>query len=148
VSSNGSLTTDGAAYGEPSEDERRVLTSPSEADREAALRDPGPSWKEWLYAQAFPWWLGIVFLILDSWIAAGWVEVGGWLPLGASLVVAIYLEYLVYQYFWHPYDPERRGKFHRTWHHPFEVGRWSPDRERVLRGDRGPAAGPDPRDFL
>ncbi len=120
-------------------------------EREAALRAPGPSWSDWLYSQAIRWWLGIALLIVDTWIAAGWIEIGAWIPLAVSLVAALYLEYLLFQYLWHPYDPELRGRFRRSWHTPVEVGRWAPDRERALRGDLGPdgeARGPDPKEFL
>jgi hypothetical protein len=123
---------------------------PAGPERTAALRDPGPSWKEWLYGEAIKWWLGIVLLIVDSWIAVGWAEAGGWLELGASLVAALYLEFLLYQYLWHPYDPSRRGAFRPSWRRPFEVGRWSPDRPQVLEAARRGLRGdePDPRHFL
>jgi hypothetical protein len=88
-------------------------------------------------------------LICDAWIIAGWIEVGGWLPLAATLVPALYFEYLVYQYLWHPYHAESRGKFRPSWHTPFEVGRWRPERPAVLAGRLRPEGShPDPREFL
>jgi len=117
------------------------------AERAEALRAPGPSWKEWAYGTALKWWLGLGLLIVDSWLVAGWIEVGGYLPLAGSLAVAVYLEYLLYQYLWHPYHPELRGKFRPSWHAPFEVGRWSPERADLLAGKFEPTA-PDPRQFL
>jgi hypothetical protein len=149
VSSNDSLASGDVAFGEPDAEARKRFAQ-SRSEREALIREPGPSWREWLYTQAFRWWLGLGFLILDTWIAAGWVEVGGWLPLVASLIAAGYLEFLLWQYLWHPYDPELRGKFQPSWHRPFEVGRWSPDRQKVLSGQWGPGEGgvPDPQEFL
>jgi len=115
-------------------------------EREAAIRTEGTSWREWLYGVALKWWLGLLWLIIDSWIVAGWIEVGGWLPLAGSLAAAIFLEYLLYQYLWHPYDPELRGKFRPSWRTPFEVGRWVPERADLLAGKAG-ASAPDPRQF-
>ncbi len=152
MSSNWSPLGDSAAYGEEEidEEERRRLL---DREREAALRVPGPPWKEWLFLVAFRWWLGLGLLIVDAWIAAGWIEVGGWLPLVGSLAAALYLEYLLYQYLWHPYDAELGDRFHPTWRTPFRVGRWSLDREKLLRGEIGHTTptiqdGPDPRQFL
>ena len=152
MTSRWSPATDNAAFGETEidrEERRQILAS----EREAAVREPGPSWREWLYQQAFRWWLGLGLLIVDTWIAAGWVEVGGWLPLAGSLAVALYLEYLLYQYLWHPFDIELGNRFRPTWRTPFRVGRWSTDREKLLRGEIGHAApgaqdGPDPHEFL
>jgi hypothetical protein len=116
-------------------------------ERQAAVLAPGESWTEWLYGTAFKWWLGLALLIIDSWIVAGWIEVGGWYDLAGSIVLAIYLEFLLYQYLWHSYRPELRGKFRPTWHAPFEVGRWAPERKDALAGRIEPS-GPDPRQFL
>ncbi len=150
MSSNDSQASSEVAFGEPDPEERERRLGLSASEREALIREPGPSWREWLYAQAFRWWLGLAYLIVDAWILAGWVEVGAWLPLAGSLAAAIYLEYVLWQYLWHVYDPELRGKFRASWHSPVEVGRWSPDRDRVLKGDLAPTpgTGPDPREFL
>ncbi|MGA8604737.1 MAG: hypothetical protein WB788_06730 [Thermoplasmata archaeon] len=152
MSSNNSPTSGSVAFGEPDPEDReeRRRLGLTEKEREALIHEPGPSWREWFYTQAFRWWLGLAFLIIDAWIVAGWLQVNAWLPLAASLVAAIYLEFLLWQYLWHVYNPELRGKFRPSWHSPFEVGRWSPDRERVLRGDVSPTpgSGPDPREFL
>ncbi len=136
-----------ADYGvEPSDRraERRRLAALADAD-------PGPSWREWLFGEAFKWWLGLALLIVDGWIVAGWIEAGALVPLVLSISAAIYLEYLLYQYLWHPYRPELRGKFRRSWLHPFEVGRWCPEHARLRQGGVVPVeegAGPDPRNFL
>jgi len=103
-------------------------------EREAAIRAEGSTWREWWFGVALKWWLGLLWLVIDSWIVAGWIEVGGWLPLAGSLAAAIFLEYLLYQYLWHPYDPELGGKFRRSWRTPFEVGRWVPERSALLAG--------------
>jgi hypothetical protein len=145
--------SEGAAYGEPD-----FGTDPSdpraERRRLAALADadPGPSWREWLYGEAFKWWLGLALVVVDGWILAAGIEAAAWIPLGIAAVAAVYLEYLLYQYLWHPYQPELRGKFRRSWVHPFEVGRWCPEHEWLSRGLPDPnaaeAPGPDPRNFL
>jgi hypothetical protein len=117
------------------------------AEREAALRTPGQSWSDWLYGVALKWWIGLAILIIDSWIVAGWAEVGGWPELAGSIALAVYLEYLLFQYLWHPYEPELHGKFRPTWKNPFEVGRWTPERKAQLAGTLE-ASTPDPHQFL
>ncbi len=118
----------------------------SREEREAAVRESGPPWKEWLFSVALKWWMGLLWLILDAWIVAGWIEVGGWLELAASLAAAVFLEYLLYQYLWHPYDPEFRGRFRRSLGTPFEVGRWVPERSDILAGKTDTSV-PDLRQF-
>jgi len=117
-------------------------------ERKAAIAAPGPSWREWLYGQAFKWWLGIGLMIVDSWIIAGWAELHEWVYLVLNIVPVLYLEYLLYEYLWHPYAAEYRGRFRASWRHPFEVGRWIPERAELLAGTVGQPAGPDPREFL
>lgn len=141
---------DEVAFGEE-EPEPRGARRLTREEREAAIRVPGPTWREWLYTEAFRWWLGIALLIGDAWLVAGWIEVGGWVGLAVSLPAALYIEYLLFQYLWHPYHPELRGKFRRTWYRPFKVGRWTADRARLLirGGEPTPGeVGPDPREFL
>ena len=116
-------------------------------EREAAIRNPGQSWREWGYGVALKWWVGLGLFIVDAWIVAGWAEVGGWLELAGSLAIAIYLEHLLYQYLWHPYQPELHGTFRPTWKTPFEVGRWVPERKAVLAG-KLEVNTPDPHQFL
>jgi hypothetical protein len=149
VSSDPPSTSAPIPFGE-SEPDAAGSWRAAEEDRKAIIAQPGPSWHEWLYGQAFKWWLGIGLLIVDSWIVAGWIEVAAWVPLAVSVGIAIYLEYLLYQYLWHPYHPELRGKFRPTWKSPFEVGRWVPDRAKLLSGDVATAVptGPDPKEFL
>jgi len=132
---------------QPPSDQTPRLGKLTPAERQAAILAPGESWTEWLYGTAFKWWLALALLIIDSWIIAGWAEVGGWYQLAGSIALAVYLEYLLYQYLWHSYRPELRGRFRRTWLVPFEVGRWAPERKDALAG-RIETGSPDPRQFL
>jgi len=120
-------------------------------EKRLALLDPGPTWKEWLYFTAFRWWMGVLFLIVDCWIIATFLIVHAWLYLAVSVAVAIYLEYLIYGYFWRRPDPAETTKERRSRWPPWEVGRWTPEGFRLRSGQgRLPAAesGPDPREFL
>lgn len=119
-----------------------------------ALRDPGPSWREWFFFRAAKWYIGLGFLMIDGIVAVQWFELGSYLGLGLSLAGALYLEYLLWEYLW--FQPEiadlpRRGeRFRGTWRRPVLYGRWTPEADQVragtplVRGD----AGPDPREFL
>ncbi|HXY46680.1 MAG TPA: hypothetical protein VEK13_02130 [Thermoplasmata archaeon] len=124
---------------------------PSEVElaRRRALEDPGASWKEWLYFTAFKWWMAIAFLIVDSWIVTIFLVARSWIPLAASTVAALYLEYLLYGYLWHRPDAMRPPAPRRFRWPPFEVGRWTPEGFR-LRSGQGPLdeRSPDPREFL
>lgn len=149
VTSNEQLAPRGAAFGEPDEAVWREPHDSVALDRGALTAAPAPSWREWLYGHAFRWWIGLVSLIVDAWIVAGWIQVRGWLPLFGSLAAVVYLEFVLWQYLFHPYKPQIRGKFRATWYAPFKVGRWSPDREGGLKLEIGPVdRGPDPREFL
>jgi hypothetical protein len=113
---------------------RRKLES-VDAEKRRALEEPGKSWHDWFYFDALRWWSIIGFLIVDSWIATGWIAVGSYVGLALSLVLASYLEFLLFEVFWYRPDlPVRRWtrkSFHRTPLRPVEVGRWTP--ERALR---------------
>jgi len=116
-----------------------------------ALAEPGPSWKEWLYFTAFRWWMGILFLIVDSWIVATFLVIRAWLPLAAATATAIYLEILIYGYFWHRPDPDRPRPEGRFRWPPYQVGRWTPEGFRIRSGQAQLPVGeksPDPREFL
>ncbi len=107
------------------------------AEKEAALRDPGPSWKEWFYFDASKWWIGSGLLILDSWLVAFWFEVGSIPGLVLSVAAAIYLEFLLARYLWHrPSDDPAlsSGAFRPTWFRPVRYGRWTPEGFRVRAG--------------
>jgi len=149
VTSNEPLAPSGDAFGEPDEVVRNRPHDLAAFDHGALIAAPGPSWRAWLYGHAFRWWLGLAFLIINAWIVAGWIEFSGWLLLLGSLAGAVYLEFLLWQFLFHRYNPELRGKFRATWYSPFKVGRWSPDWKRARKGDISPAnRGPDPSEFL
>ncbi len=123
-------------------------------DKRRALQEPGASWSDWLYFQAFKWWLVIAFLVLDSWVAALWVVAGSSLGLVLSLVAAVYFEFLLFQYLWYRPDPDaprpRRREFRPTWTRPVKYGRWTPEavlaRRDVTFANQPDAV--DPKEFL
>ncbi len=128
-------------------------------EKQAALRHPGPSWREWFFFDAMKWWLGIVFLIVDAWIATSWIgggndTAGNALGLAASLAGALYLEVLLYRYLWRrPVDRDMIGRsgFRPSWKALREVGRWTPEASFVAsrRARQGIDEGaPDPSEFL
>lgn len=133
-----------------------VPTQPSPPETEAegrqrALADPGPPWKDWLYFTAFRWWFGIFFLIIDSWIAAEFIELGDWVFLGLALIAAVYLEYLLYLYLWARPEEIRRGRRPRRRWPPFELGRWTPEAMHARATGNVPpvdSSASDPREFL
>lgn len=119
--------------------------------RRRALEDPGTSWSEWLYSTAFKWWLGIVFLIVDSWIVTTFLEAGSWVFLVVATVAAVYLEYLLFRYLWARPQEIRRGAHPRRRWPPFEVGRWTPEGRRARETGvvaKAEPASSDPREFL
>lgn len=124
---------------------------PDEEEKRRALQDPGRPWKEWFYFTALKWWIGILFLIVDSWIVSTFLVLRSWGFLAASIVAAVYLEYLAFEYLWRrpdPAHPPRTGRF--RWP-PFEVGRWTPEgfglrAGRPHRPPEEPVA--DPREFF
>ncbi len=123
-------------------------------EKRRALADPGPSWKEWMLHDFAKWWMGLLFVILDSWLAAFWFEPINVLGLVASLALAVYAEYLVYQYFWHRPPDEthnRSARFRASWRTPFRYGRWTEEGERARAGRPAVPAGegsPDPTEFM
>lgn len=122
-------------------------------EKQEALEDPGPSWRDWLYFSAFKWWLVIALIAIDGWIAGFWIEVPNVYGLAGSLVVAVYVEFLLFQYLWYRPDPEERppkGGFRPNWHRPVEFGRWTPERHLAASGHPAYERSnrPDPREFL
>lgn len=122
-------------------------------EKHEALAEPGASWHDWLYFSAFKWWLLIGLIAVDGWIAGFWIEIPSGYGLVASLLVAVYLEYLIFQYLWHRPEPDARppkGGFRPSWYRPVEFGRWTPERRLAQQGhpayDR--SDGPDPREFM
>lgn len=124
---------------------------PTPEERKQAIEDPGPSWREWFYFSFLKVWIPLGFLILDTILAAGWVESHNWIGLGVTLAVALYLEFLAFLYLWArlPLEQDRTQPFRPSWFRPVRMGRWTPERwypERY-RGARV-VTGPDPDEFL
>ncbi len=122
-------------------------------EKQAALAEPGLSWHDWLYFSAFKWWLAITLIVVDGWIVGYWIEVPNVYGLVASLALALYLEFVLYQYLWYRPEPRERapkGGFRPSWHRPVEFGRWTPERRLAAEGHPAydPSGGPDPREFL
>jgi hypothetical protein len=121
-------------------------------EKRRALHEPGPSWREWWQYSGSKWWIGLGLFIADIWVVLSWLQVGSVIGALVSLVAVFYLEFLLSQYLWFrpsPERPSRRGDFRRTWLHPFEFGRWTPEAELVRRGGTlSPDAGPNPKEFL
>jgi hypothetical protein len=140
--------------GDRSSDRLLSVSSRVKLEKELALREPGPSWREWFYFTAVKPWLVVGFLIADAWIATGWVEAGSYLGLSVSLAVAVYLEFMLYRYLWYRPDPEEarpRTAFRPTWSRPVRYGRWTPEAERLRAGlplEAPAEPGPDIREFL
>ncbi len=108
----------------------------AEAKRRA-LADPGPSWRAWFLHDNSRWWIGLGFLIVDSWIFGYFVETGEILGLVPALVGAVFLEYLATLYLWHrpsDKDLERPRGQRRPWWSPFPYGRWTPEADRARAG--------------
>jgi hypothetical protein len=125
-------------------------------EMELARRDPGPTWRQWFFFSAAKWWLGLAFLIVDTWIivSALTAPVG---PAIAILAVALYLEVVAWQYLWHRPPSatlvrRRSNEPNRWWWiRPVPVGRWTPEAEQARLHRPVSGAGdqaPDPREFL
>jgi hypothetical protein len=137
-------------FGLPS---RRDLPPEVREEMELARADPGPTWREWFFFHAAKWWIGLGFLIVDTWILVSALQIG----LAVSVVVllvALYLEILTWQVLWHRPDSlsVRAPEENRLWWiRPLAVGRWTPEAEEIRLGIRVSVtseAGPDPKEFL
>jgi hypothetical protein len=127
-------------------------------DQLRALRDPGPTWREWWYYDGMKWWVGLLYLILDSWIGVGWIDWAGYVAWGTaglfvSLAGALYLEILFYRYLWRRPQEEasQTGPFRPGWTALREFGRWTPEEAAVRAGKirRAPTDGStDAHEFL
>jgi hypothetical protein len=125
-----------------------------EEEKQRALLDPGPSWRDWWYYSASKWYVGLGLFVLDIWVLGTWLEVG--LVLGAvlSLIGVTYLDFLLWQYLYyrpHPdHDDRKAGEPRRWWVHPVEFGRWTPEGHTVRTGGTvvRPSEGPTPEEFL
>lgn len=125
----------------------------SDQERQAALDDPGPSWTQWATRDFLRWCAFLLFLIIDTWIVESYLYPVFLPGLVIGLLVATYLEFLLYSYLWHrPGDEQirRRERFQPTWYRPVLYGRWTVEAERAAQGTlRAPEeSGPDAREFL
>lgn len=142
------------APGDEFDDSTRATIEQVAEEKRRARAEPGASWHDWLYFQAFKWWIVIAYLVIDSWIAAEWVTLGNYIGLTFSLIAAVYAEFLLFQYLWYRPDPDaprlRRGEFRPSWARPVEVGRWTPEATLARRGIPWDAEADavDPKEFL
>jgi len=131
---------------------QRSLEDRVAEEQAAALREPGPSWRQWLFQSAFRAYFLLGMLIVDAQIVVFWYEVGSTVGLVAFLILAVYLEFLLYRYLWYRprFDAPAPRRFRRTWLRPAEYGRWTPEAELVRAGGSIYAAeqGPNPKEFL
>ncbi|MGA8542997.1 MAG: hypothetical protein WB947_05620 [Thermoplasmata archaeon] len=119
-------------------------------EKRRALEDPGPSWREWFFQSAAKWWIGLVYLIVDAWVVVTFLEAGLYAETVPAVIVALYLEFLLYRYLWYSPDLSRsRGRFHRTWIQPVPFGRWTPEADAARAHPSAASdAGPAPDEFL
>ncbi len=160
MNSTGSFgETQGTTKGAPGEDsvplESLSAHDRIELEKDLVRRAPDLPWKEWFFYSGLKAWVGLGLFIIDGWIAGTWLEAGNYFGLVPSLVGAVYLEFLLYQYLW--YRPpvraswsQRRGR--RRWVHPVAYGRWTPEAAERRAGGSGKLGGPEsepnPRDIL
>jgi hypothetical protein len=123
-----------------------------EREKAFALKEPGPGWRTWFLQSALRWYYFLGMLIVNINILVSWFEYGSLLGMVLSLVVAVYLEFLLYRFLWYRpnTDEAPRRPFRRSWIRPTEYGRWTPEADRVRGGfsiyptEEGPSA----REFL
>lgn len=138
--------------------EGEILPRPTPDERKQALEAPGTGWRDWLFRSFLKVWIPLGFLIVDSWVAGFWIELGLFWPIIPSLAGAIYVEYLAFQCLW--YEPSGgpshsvRAQERRRWVHPLPFGRWTAAGSRVARGlapytsGEEAATGPNPEEFF
>jgi hypothetical protein len=123
-----------------------------DAEKKAALKEPGPGWKDWFLFDAMRWWVGLLLLIVDAWIVAFWFSTNAPLFSIPSLIGAGYAEFVLWQYLYHrpaEHPSHSVGKFQRTWYRPVAFGRWTPEGAAARAGVAVPVDGtPDLREFL
>ncbi|MGI0139999.1 MAG: hypothetical protein ACREBT_02455 [Thermoplasmata archaeon] len=144
--------TDPAPPADLDESTRRQLET-VEDEKRRALAEKGPSWRDWLFFEAFKWWMVIAYLAVDGWIVTGWLESGSYWAIAPSIAAAIYVEFLMFQFLWHRADLEetyRHGRepFRASWFRPVEIGRWTPEAALRRRSPHRPVESIDPDEFL
>ncbi len=97
--------------------------------RAKALAEPGPSWSEWAKGTAGKMYVGLGMLILDALVWVSLEESSLRLLTIPAVPLLVYLNYVLYSYLWArpPKDIQTKAQFHRTWIHPFLLGRWDPE---------------------
>jgi hypothetical protein len=126
-----------------------------EREKQEAIAEPGPPWKEWFLFSGAKTWVVLGFFIIDSWIVASWLSPPNLLAMGLSLAGAIYVEFLLYSYLWERWNPERGARATKPFHPNFrrlrEVGRWTPEGSRAKRDGKTPqqsTGGPRREEFM
>jgi hypothetical protein len=118
-------------------------------EKRLALLDPGPTWHEWFFHSAAKWWIGLAFLVVDAWLIVACLDIGLYLLTIPVLVVALYIEFLVYRYLWYSPDTTRSGgRFRRSWVRPVPFGRWTSEAEHARTHPTSSDGGPEPNEFL
>ena len=125
-------------------------------EKQRALRDPGPSWREWLFFEHRKWWYGVACLVVDSWVSTAWVAGDMVSPLrlvglAVSTGWAIYLELLLYRYLWRRPASGSGRRFRPGFLALQEVGRWTPEAARTSVAPRRQVVdegAPNPNEFL
>lgn len=122
-------------------------------ERRRALEEAGPSWREYFFHSFAKVWLLLAFFVGDLFLIGTFGS--PFLPwaLGPALALALYAEYLAYQYLWHRPDLDRMHEaFRPTWARPVRFGRWTVEGERARAGlpaiPPGDEPHPDPAEFL
>lgn len=149
-------TTSGEGQGPTPEEEAAIESGLErvEEEKRQALLDPGPPWKIWFLHSGAKWYLGLSFLILDSWIAAYGLRPLNLPLLVGGLAAAVYLERLAFYTLWHRPDPDADpGRKRRRWLYPVRYGRWTPEADYARTGASGTMptigdGGPEPHEFL
>jgi hypothetical protein len=123
-------------------------------ERQKALEEPGPSWKEWALTSGLKGYVVFGLLLLDALLLVSFEEAPGDWKWGALAVLPflLYANFLILAYLWaKPPDPHGpRKKFAPSLRHPFLVGRWHPDRAKALSRERSFGAEGDvhPEEFV
>ncbi|HLY76968.1 MAG TPA: hypothetical protein VKT21_03705 [Thermoplasmata archaeon] len=105
--------------------------------REQALKDPGPTWGEWLIGPFAKVWLALGLFVVDSWLLVLWAAPFNGVGMVASLAAALYLEFLLWRYLWFAPDREedlRNLPFRPNYAQLTRFGRWTPQAQRLRAG--------------
>lgn len=129
-----------------------TTTDQVRAEKEAALREPGPGWREWFFHSALRWYYALGVLIVNVQLIVFWMEYGSAVGLAITLVAICYGEFVLYRYLWyrpHP-DSAQPRKFRRSWLQPRAYGRWTPEADLARAKARAGLAdeGPSAKEFL